>query len=143
LVLMFKLFNIRWLLLYGMGAGLTIALAAAFRNRWYYSGSHPDLFLTLVAATFCVGGLWLGRMAKRKEMITVEVETDQAGLLSKREKEVHGLLLAGKSNKAIAMQLCVELSTVKTHINTIYRKLGVGSRKELQLKFQTQRSATL
>jgi DNA-binding NarL/FixJ family response regulator len=36
----------------------------------------------------------------------------------------------GKTNKEIAQELFVELSTVKTHINNIYRQLNVGTRKE-------------
>jgi LuxR family maltose regulon positive regulatory protein len=48
--------------------------------------------------------------------------------LSERELEVLALIAAGKSNGEIASSLFVSLSTVKTHINNLYRKLGARSR---------------
>jgi LuxR family maltose regulon positive regulatory protein len=48
--------------------------------------------------------------------------------MSERELEVLALLAAGKSNRQIASELFVALSTVKTHIKNIYGKLGVHSR---------------
>ncbi|MDB4292794.1 helix-turn-helix transcriptional regulator [Maribacter sp.] len=56
--------------------------------------------------------------------------------LSKQERNVQGLILAGKSNKEIANELFISLSTVKTHITNIYGKLQVSSRKELLQKTQ-------
>jgi LuxR family maltose regulon positive regulatory protein len=50
--------------------------------------------------------------------------------LSEREIEVLGLIASGASNQDIARKLFVSLSTVKTHINNIYRKLGAGSRTQ-------------
>jgi len=48
--------------------------------------------------------------------------------LSEREQEVLSLVVAGLSNQEIADRLYVAISTVKTHINHIYRKLDVGNR---------------
>jgi LuxR family maltose regulon positive regulatory protein len=50
--------------------------------------------------------------------------------LSERELEVLALIAAGKSNKEIAARLFVSTSTVKTHINNLYRKLGARSRTQ-------------
>jgi LuxR family transcriptional regulator, maltose regulon positive regulatory protein len=50
--------------------------------------------------------------------------------LSERELEVLALVAAGKSNGEIASSLFVSLSTVKTHINNLYRKLGARSRTQ-------------
>jgi len=50
--------------------------------------------------------------------------------LSDREVEVLRLIDAGLSNQEIAQQLVVALSTVKTHINNLYGKLGVQSRTQ-------------
>lgn len=38
----------------------------------------------------------------------------------------------GKSNNEIAEQHFISLSTVKTHINNIYKKLNISSREELK-----------
>ena len=51
--------------------------------------------------------------------------------LSQREMDIVGLILSGKSNKEVALSLNIELSTVKTHVNNIYAKLGVNNRKDL------------
>ena len=48
--------------------------------------------------------------------------------LSERELEVLRLLSSGMSNREVAQNLFVALSTVKTHVNSIYRKLEARSR---------------
>ncbi|MBA2712878.1 MAG: AAA family ATPase [Rubrobacteraceae bacterium] len=48
--------------------------------------------------------------------------------LSERELEVLRLVASGRSNREIARELYVSLSTVKSHINNTYRKLGANSR---------------
>jgi LuxR family transcriptional regulator, maltose regulon positive regulatory protein len=50
--------------------------------------------------------------------------------LSEREVTVLGLLAAGLSQREIAAQLYVSYNTVKTHLRTIYRKLGAGTRDQ-------------
>jgi len=51
--------------------------------------------------------------------------------LSKQETMVRNLILQGKSNKEIATELYISLSTVKSHITNIYNKLNVANRREL------------
>jgi LuxR family maltose regulon positive regulatory protein len=48
--------------------------------------------------------------------------------LSERESEVLHLIAQGLSNQQIAAELVVAVSTVKTHVKSIYRKLNVNSR---------------
>ena len=48
--------------------------------------------------------------------------------LSARELEVLRLLAAGRDNAEIARALVVAISTVKSHINHIFGKLGVPTR---------------
>jgi LuxR family maltose regulon positive regulatory protein len=50
--------------------------------------------------------------------------------LSERELEVLRLIAAGLSNREIAQELVIAISTAKTHINNIYRKLDVSSRTQ-------------
>ncbi|GMN11239.1 hypothetical protein MTsPCn9_20560 [Croceitalea sp. MTPC9] len=53
-------------------------------------------------------------------------------ILTAQERTVMVKISEGKSNKEIAAELFVSLSTVKTHINNLYRKLGVSSREEIK-----------
>jgi LuxR family maltose regulon positive regulatory protein len=50
--------------------------------------------------------------------------------LSERELEVLRLVAAGASNQEIARDLIIALSTVKSHLNHIYGKLGVKNRTQ-------------
>jgi DNA-binding NarL/FixJ family response regulator len=52
-------------------------------------------------------------------------------LLTPREADVLELLQEGATNAQIAHQLSIGLETVRTHARNIYRKLGIGSRRDL------------
>lgn len=51
--------------------------------------------------------------------------------LTSREGQLADLLRQGASNKVLAQTLGVGLPTIKTHLNNLYRKLGVNNRTEL------------
>lgn len=48
--------------------------------------------------------------------------------LSQRESEILSFVVAGLSNRGIAGKLVIGDETVKSHLRSIYRKLGVGDR---------------
>jgi DNA-binding NarL/FixJ family response regulator len=48
--------------------------------------------------------------------------------LTQRESEILSLVVTGLSNRGIAAKLVIGEETVKTHLSSIYRKLGVGDR---------------
>jgi LuxR family maltose regulon positive regulatory protein len=50
--------------------------------------------------------------------------------LSKRELDILRLIAAGRSNQEIADTLVIALSTVKSHINNLYGKLGTNRRTQ-------------
>ncbi|WP_255553198.1 response regulator transcription factor [Ktedonobacter sp. SOSP1-52] len=50
--------------------------------------------------------------------------------LSSQEARVLRLLVAGRSNPEIANELVVSINTVKTQLQSIYRKLNVSNRVE-------------
>lgn len=52
--------------------------------------------------------------------------------LSPREAQVVGLLALGHSNKVISYELGLAWSTVRVLVHRAARKLGVGTRKELE-----------
>jgi len=51
--------------------------------------------------------------------------------LTRRERELVALVAAGASNKEIAERLSIAERTVKAHLTSIFRKLGVSSRLHL------------
>ena len=59
--------------------------------------------------------------------------TDSFDLLTDREKEVLQLLAEGRSNKEVATQLNVGLSTVETHRANLMQKLNLHSTAEIVL----------
>ena len=50
--------------------------------------------------------------------------------LTERERTILRYLASTLSNAEIANELYVSVNTVKTHQQTVYRKLGVGGRRE-------------
>ena len=57
--------------------------------------------------------------------------------ITEREQEIIDLVLKGYSNKQIGEKLFISLSTVKSHIYKIYKKVGVKSRYEIMKFFQS------
>jgi DNA-binding CsgD family transcriptional regulator len=51
--------------------------------------------------------------------------------LSVQERKVYALILEGKSNMEISDILIISLSTVKSHVNNVYSKPDVISRKDI------------
>jgi DNA-binding CsgD family transcriptional regulator len=91
----------------------------------YRDANYWKLYLgagILLIATLSVYGY---RFYKRQAVLKIWRE------LSQREMDIVGLIISGKSNKEVALALSIELSTVKTHVNNIYAKLGVSGRKDL------------
>jgi DNA-binding CsgD family transcriptional regulator len=64
-----------------------------------------------------------------EQTLSLSQSLDVLGL-SQRETAVLFWVMQGKDNKAIAVQLSVGKSTVRKHLESIYRKLGVQSRTE-------------
>jgi DNA-binding NarL/FixJ family response regulator len=57
--------------------------------------------------------------------------SDRLAPLSPRELEIHGLVCEGLSNRQVAECLFISEATVKVHVQHIFDKLGVRSRRAL------------
>lgn len=68
---------------------------------------------------------------KRVKKVILEKLTDQ-------EQKIVDEILKEKTNKEIASALFISLSTVKTHINNLYKKLNVSSRDDIKALFENQ-----
>jgi DNA-binding CsgD family transcriptional regulator len=64
-----------------------------------------------------------------------------AGELTRREAEVVDLVVAGLSNAEVARRLFLSERTVETHLQHVYRRLGVDSRLALITKLGAASSA--
>ena len=58
--------------------------------------------------------------------------------LSTAEEPIPALVAEGLTNQLIAGRLGLSPNTVKTHLNRIYRKLGINSRTQLAAAYHRQ-----
>ncbi|SNS51850.1 LuxR C-terminal-related transcriptional regulator [Tropicimonas sediminicola] len=75
----------------------------------------------------------MGEQYAPLDFMTAEEEAPKHELaekLSRRELQVLEGLTQGKSNKEIARDLDVQEPTVKLHVKTLYRKIGVANRTQ-------------
>lgn len=108
-----------------------------------HSDSLPDLIT-------CILSVHSGHLCYPKEMSRLlkgqffKPHTQDAGaaierpLLTRRQTIVMELIATGLSNKEIARQLNIELSTVKNHVHQILERLKVKSRLEASARFRVQ-----
>ena len=117
--------------------GIVIAAAAAGLQWLEYQHAirffRTELYVVLIAAAFTALGAWAGvRLARRRGPPRERPDPRQPGGagISEREFEVLELLAAGHSNREIAEKLFVSPNTVKTHLASLYGKLGVSRRTQ-------------
>ena len=105
---------------------------------WFWQ-KYPIIPLLLLLFAFFAVRYWLKlEIEKQRQQILAEYnstiekkeQADFRNLLTQREIKVLELIKSGLSNKEIAGKLFVSLSTVKTHINNIYKILEVKNRRE-------------
>jgi DNA-binding NarL/FixJ family response regulator len=66
----------------------------------------------------------------REDVSARSTRDRQAERLTRREREIVALVAQGLTNKQIAQALSISTATVKTHVETIIRKLGVSDRTQ-------------
>lgn len=106
-------------------------------------GNYPRIMILIVLLS--IGLVCILIQIKNKQLkdlsdeiklvVTKEEAQDFGSLvktLTSRQKTVYELILEGKSNKEIMEELYIEQSTLKSHINQIYKKLNIKSRQELK-----------
>lgn len=91
-------------------------------------GDHGDVLLLPLTVT--AERLRRAVTAPRPALRRMQVVVGDDGSLTVRQQQVLTLVAEGLSNQEVADRLDVGLETVKTHLRTVYRKLGVRSRAE-------------
>lgn len=92
--------------------------------------NYVFLVIIIILILIIIVLIYLLRKEKRKKNQEQEIS------LTTQEKKVAELISCGKSNKEIASDLFVSLSTVKTHISNINSKLNTSNRQELVEKLK-------
>jgi DNA-binding CsgD family transcriptional regulator len=79
------------------------------------------------------GALWLADLAHQELKVAGGRRRHRAapGVLSAQEERVAALVATGATNADIARQLYLSVSTVETHLERIYAKLGIHTRYQL------------
>jgi DNA-binding CsgD family transcriptional regulator len=106
-----------------------IILYEAINQLYLYHYFRYEYYLTGAAIVALLTGILLTRKYFINK-IEIATDTNIPGTLTAKELSILQLICEGKSNKEIAAINFIELSTVKTHINNIYGKLGVKNRRE-------------
>lgn len=128
---------VRTVVIYGLVLALG-ALALQWLQYQFWVRTHAiELWVGLVAAAFLGLGVWIGGWAMRPKLQAGfepnDAAAEQLGI-TRREREVLGLLAAGQSNKEIARKLGLSPNTVKTHIARLYEKLEAVRRTDAVLR---------
>ena len=119
----------------------TAEIKNLIREAVYYSYENKIISPYIYEGRYLVPFLSVLKEEKVKDLkaderafITILLEylkkDDGDSLLSERELEVLREISTGATNKEIGNNLCISVSTVKTHIINIYSKLQVSSRIE-------------
>lgn len=128
---------VRTVVIYGLVLAVGAVALQWLQYQFWARTYAVELWTGLVAAGFLGLGVWIGAWAlrpRRESGFEVnEAAAEQLGL-TRREREVLGLLASGKSNKEIAGKLGLSPNTVKTHIARLYGKLDAARRTEAVLR---------
>jgi DNA-binding NarL/FixJ family response regulator len=81
--------------------------------------------------TVATDNVWLP--ASLQTYMAAQLRTPAVNALSPREEEVVRYVALGLRNAEVAQKLSISEETVKTHLNRIFRKVGVRDRVELVL----------
>ena len=106
------------------------AATLAGADGYLHKGVAGEELLDAVERTYAGGRVWLLSAAEEETASRIEEASGEARLTPK-EKEVFALVLKRRTNPEIAGELYISLYTVKNHVSSILRKLGLKSRREI------------
>jgi DNA-binding NarL/FixJ family response regulator len=104
------------------------AVRAGARGYLLKGAPREEIFRAIRIAS--QGGSLLQPIVASKLLQHVAEPVFTPPTLTRREKEVLGLLMQGKANKEIAQSLAISVRTAKFHISSILHKLGAANRTE-------------
>jgi DNA-binding NarL/FixJ family response regulator len=104
-------------------------------SGYFFRGDALSLMAHIIRAAYSglvcfspmIGQWWREELA---EALAPAQPTSSGETLSEREREVLQCMALGLSNQQIAEKLTISSATVKNHVNSIYGKPGMHSRRE-------------
>jgi two-component system, NarL family, response regulator LiaR len=132
----------RTVIFYGICLAILLALLNWLKLRFIIIDHAFEIYIGAIALLFTAVGIWFGlKYTKPKTVIVNQILPDKNHFvfdeakvaelsITKRELEVLQLMAEGLSNKEIADRLFLSLSTVKSHSNNLFDKLGVQRRTQ-------------
>jgi DNA-binding CsgD family transcriptional regulator len=123
----------RIVLIYASALALAAAALHWLEFRHHTRAFSTEVYVATIAIAFVALGIWVGRrltpQPPRAEFERNEQAIRSIGL-TQRECDVLQLIASGQSNKELARALSISPNTVKTHVASIYAKLGVDRRMQ-------------
>jgi len=132
------------LLLYGLLMAILVFTLKWLQWEFLILDNSWEIYVGLIAIFFTIFGVWIAKQLIKPKTQKIIVEKkifiprsdeftiDKLELkkmkISNREYEVLQLLAKGNSNTDIAEKLFLSLSTVKTHVYNLFKKMGVKNR---------------
>lgn len=136
-------------LLYGLLAGLLIAVLRLVEYRYLVIEHSIEIYGGIIAALFAALGIWLGlKLTRPRETVVVKevpvpvevripsepfvvnrTRQQQLGI-TPRELEILTAIAEGLSTREIAAKLFVSENTVKTHSSRLFEKLQAKRRTQ-------------
>ena len=109
--------------------------------------NYPALITLLITVSLILVAIYFNINSKKISELSNQIKeqsqskddriNDLIEGLTERQREVYDLILLGMTNKEIMSKLFIEQSTLKSHINQIYKKLNIKSRRDLKSKINT------
>lgn len=121
------------------GLGVIRAAIDAGAMGYVPKSSTPEVLmaamqLILAGGTYLPTGFLLSTDATGRTAAQGQATLSPLSQLTDRQKAVLLKVVQGKANKAIARELSIAESTVKSHLSSAYQVLGVTSRTEAVVK---------
>ena len=127
---LFALFNL------GRNSGIEKEVLAVGARGIFYEDDSAETLLKGIFVLFA-GEFWVPRRMLSEYLLSrplpLTPAPEDTTALTRREREVLGLLANGASNDQIGSRMCISTCTVKTHVYNIFRKIHVSSRLEAAL----------
>jgi DNA-binding NarL/FixJ family response regulator len=123
----------RWLLLSSFGTPQYIEAATQAGAAGYFLKTTPTPQLVNAITIVASGGLAFDPELLRRRSLAGRWHP-----LSEREREVVRLVLAGRTNDEIGLELGIARKTVETHLARLFERFGCSSRTDLAVRAERE-----